>query len=137
MAKLGDPTKIITIEFPDGIDIRMDIGIVREELRARVEVYERLAEVVRLAISGETGKDPKEVIMSFIRSFGINDKIKDIDIRKHKFVLEADSIVVCNRDTKESLINIKVLKAVLSKDILEEYYKKVRAGADTALITSG
>lgn len=138
MAKLGEPTKILTIEFPDKIDVRMDVNIIREDLRKNEKAfnaYERLAEVVRFALSNDSGvTDPKTFILAFINRFKLNESIKDLDIRKHKFVLEADSIVMFNRETKETLINIKVLKTVLTEDILREYHKKIRAGTDTAVI---
>ena len=79
-------------------------------------------------------KDPKEIIMSFIEKFKINDKIKDIDIRKRQFVLEPDTIVIYNRETNENIVIIKVLKVVLTDDIIKEYYEKVRAGKDSVIL---
>ena len=66
MANLGEPTKFITIEFEDKIDVRMDINIVKDELRDHKDaskVYERLAEVSKLSLSGAIqDKDPKEIL---------------------------------------------------------------------------
>ena len=138
MANLGEPTKFITIEFEDKIDVRMDINIVKDELRDHKyasKVYERLAEVSKLSLSGTIqDKDPKEIILSFINRFKINDKIKDIDIRKRQFVLEPDTIVIYNRETSENIVIIKVLKVVLTDDIIKEYYEKVRAGKDSVIM---
>lgn len=133
--KLADaPTsRVIIIEYPDQINIRIDVNILKEELQAdpRVKtIYEKLGDAVRVAINPDCPREPKEVIMSFFERFKLNPAIKDIDIRKHPYVMEPDSIIVYNAETNSTLLTIKVLKTVLTEDIIKAY-QNVRSGTDT------
>ena len=67
MAKLGDPSHFITIEFPDKVNVRIDMMIPTIKNQ---QVYEVLGTAVRASL---TTADPKATLLDFFKKFKINN----------------------------------------------------------------
>lgn len=140
---LGEPIRFVDIEYKaQNVTVRIATDLVTlrppEEFKEDAKKYEdktrEIYETFAYAIIASLGThEPKKNILSFIKTFGINPKIQDLDIRKHDFAVEAYSVSIVNNKDGSVITMIKFLNEVLTDEIFEKYLKS-RAGTNAVIM---
>lgn len=149
---LGDPIKFIDVEVFERAKIRIAVDLITyrptsdeyanadetKKTEMIKEIYARFAEAIYVsfhAASTNPKVDPKRHILDFIKRFGLNPKIKDLNIYKHKFAVEPYSVTVINMATGEVITMIQFFNEVLTQEIIDKFMAS-KAGTHAVIMPS-
>lgn len=147
---LGDPIKFIDVEILERAKVRIAVDLItyrptsdeyvnadeKKKTEMIKEIYTRFAEAIYAsfhAASIDTKTDPKRLILDFIKRFGLNPKIKDLNIYKHKFAVEPYSVTIINMATGDVITMIQFFNEVLTQELIDKFMTS-KAGTNAVIM---